>query len=86
MVLFSFNEKKGSRLRISRGFKRLVGEVARFFRVLTAEARTYRIFGAVRRVEIVEVSRERELMTRGEREELESREEMLDRAESCTDQ
>ena len=57
MVFFPFNEKKGSRLRISRGFKRLVGEVARFFRVLTAEARTYRIFGAVRRVEIVEVSR-----------------------------
>ena len=85
--IVSCKEKKGSKLRLSKGLRRQAGEVTRLVRVLIADARTYRIIGAVRRVERDEVIRVREvLMMRGEREGLERREEMQERAESCTGQ
>ena len=84
--ILSCKEKKGSKARLSKGLRRQVGEVTRLVRVLMVDALTYRVIGAVRRVEIEEVRRGREALMRGEREELERRDEMQERAESCTGQ
>ena len=85
-LIFSSREKNGSKLRLSRGWRRKVGEVTRLVRVLMVDARTYRVIGAVRRVDIEEVRRGRLVLMRGEMKELESMEEMQERAESCTGQ
>ena len=84
--ILSSKEKNGSKLRLSRGSRRQAGDVTRLVRVLMVDALTYRVIGAVRRVEIEEVRRGREALMRGEREELERRDEMQERAESCTGQ
>ena len=85
-LIFSSREKNGSKLRLSRGWRRKVGEVTRLVRVLMVDARTYRVIGAVSRVDIEEVRRGRLVLMRGEMEELGSMEEMQERAESCTGQ
>ena len=52
--ILSSKEKNGSKLRLSRGSRRQTGEVTRLVRVLMVDAFTYRVIGAVRRVEIEE--------------------------------
>ena len=82
--ILSSEEKKGSKFRLSKGSRRQI----RLVIVLMVDALTYRVIGAVRRVETEEVRRGRELLLmRGEeREGLERRDEMQERAESCTGQ